>query len=159
MRMTMTKAAAGGGLAITGLLNDLSISLFNVPLTVVFMAFAGAMLSFAYNIEGDEKISRRKFYGLIVANTIFACAAVAVIPQWLGWVWASPKIEGSLALLFAAIARFIVPLLLKFLPDILKRLTKIGEYKQNQDSYGGYSDGPIRYEEPVDHKDHSDEQK
>lgn len=159
MRMTMTKVAAGGGLAITGLLNDLSISLFNVPVTVVFMAFAGAMLSFAYNVDGDDKISRRKFYGLIIANTIFACAAVAVIPQWMGWVWASSKVEGSLALLFAAIARFIVPLLLKFLPDILKRLTKIGEYQQNQDSYGGYSDGPSRYEEPVETKDYSDEQK
>lgn len=132
--MTMTRAAAGGGLAMAGALNNLSITLFNVPITVVFMAAAGALLSFAYNVEGDEKMPRRKLFVLVIANTMLACAAVAVLPQWLGWDWNSPKIEGSLALLFASLARFVIPWALKLIPDIGKEVVskwfKIGDYKQ-----------------------------
>lgn len=134
MSMQMTKLAAGGGLAIMGGLNNLSISLFNVPITVVFMAAAGALLSFAYNVDGDDKMPRRKLFVLVLANTMLACAAVAVLPQWLGWSWNSPKIEGSLALLFAAIARFAVPWGLKVMPELAKEILskwfRLGEYKQ-----------------------------
>lgn len=131
----MTKVAAGGGLALTGWLNNISISLFNVPITVVAMAAAGALLSFAYNIEGDDKMPRRRLYVLVVANTMLACAAVAVVPQWMDWSWNSPKIEGSLALIFAALARFVIPLGLKLIPEmgreILSKWFKLGEYKQD----------------------------
>lgn len=128
----MTKVAAGGGLAITGWLNNISISLFNVPVTVVAMAAAGALLSFAYNVDGDEEMPRKKLFILVMANTMLACAAVAVLPQWLGWSWNSSKIEGSLALLFAALARFVIPWGLGLVPElgkeILSKWFKLGQY-------------------------------
>lgn len=118
--------------AAAGMLNSFTISLFNVPLNVIILAAAGCLLSYAYN-ENREKVSRKKFYFSVLANTFTACAAVSVAPHLLGWSWYSDKMMGSVAFLFALSARFAVPFFFKMVPEIIRRWFRIGEYKDTSE--------------------------
>ena len=132
----MIKPVTGISVGITSaLLNNWSIALFNVPITVIGMAAAGSILSFAYEAEGSKpKMTRKKMYFLAVANTVLASAAVAVLPSWLGWTWVSKGgMEGSLALLVAASARFVIPAILSMPKELLSKFFGIGKY------YKGYN--------------------
>lgn len=122
------------GVATLGVANMISnafTSVFSVPLTVPMMAAAGAMLSFAYDDDASTKTKRTKkqVVFLVVANTVITTAAVAVLPEMLGWNWYSTKLQGSVALLMAASARFVIPLAIKTLPEIVRKWFKVGEYR------------------------------
>jgi hypothetical protein len=125
------KVLGMGGLATAsyGLVNDLSIPLFGVPLTVIGMAAAGAYLSFAY---GKPEKDRKKLYLLALANTFLACVCVAVLPSALGWECANHRIEAPLSGLFAFGARWWVPAFIESIPQWIQRILKIGDYKDIQ---------------------------
>ncbi len=128
--MLKSTGVAAGIFSGSGMINGWSIALFNVPLTVLGMAAAGSMLSFAYTSDTDDKITKRKLYTLAISNTILATAAVAVLPGWLGWDWANSKIEGSLALLLSASARFFIPALIRLPSELFQKWFKLGKYNQ-----------------------------
>lgn len=129
MKFTLTGIFA----AMTGMLNTFTISLFNVPLNVIILAAAGCLLSYAYD-GNSEHVEKKKVYFSVLANTFTACAAVSVVPHFLGWGWYSDKMQGSVAFLFALSARFAVPFFFKVMPEIIRRWFKIGEYKDVQSS-------------------------
>lgn len=128
--MKFTSGLGALGISASGLINSWSIALFDLPLTVVGMAAAGSMLSFAYNMEGDKDMSRRKLYFLSVANAVFAVCITSILPDYMGWGWYSPKMEGVFALLLAAVARFAIPVGLKLFPELGRKLLRLGEYKR-----------------------------
>lgn len=123
----------GLGSFFTGLgmmLNNISLSLFNLPPPVFVMAFAGAALSFAWSSDDEAELPKKKMYKLVAMNTIGAVALTAVLPGWLGWDgdWYTPKMAGSLALILAASARFIIPILRTLAPEIMRKWFRLGEY-------------------------------
>ena len=125
MKYTLTGITA----TVTGMLNQFTISLFNVPINVIILAAAGCLLSYAY--EGHpEHVEKKKFYFSVLANTFTACAAVSVVPHFMGWDWYSDKMQGSVAFLFALSARFAIPFFFKMMPEIIRRWFRIGEYKE-----------------------------
>lgn len=133
--MTKTLTATALAAASLGPLDSVSFTLFGTASsTTVFMALVGAAISFAYN-EGEEApaIPKKKMYFLIIANTLICTAAVSVMPGLLGWEWYSNKVEGSVALLMAVSARFIIPLFFKTLPEIVRKWFKLKEYKGEND--------------------------
>lgn len=120
----------GTGLATiagAGLINDWSVPLFGVPLTVIGMAAAGAYLSYAY---GKPEPKRKKLYTMAIANTFLAAVCVAVLPSWLGWEWTNSRIEAPLAGLFAFGARFAVQPFIDTIPEIIRKLFKLKEYNE-----------------------------
>lgn len=125
----MKLLSLGVSATIAGFLNSITLSLFNVPLNVIILAAAGCLLSYAY--EGNsEHVEKKKFYFSVLANTFTACAAVSVVPHFLGWGWYSDKMQGSVAFLFALGARFAIPFFFKMMPEIIRRWFRIGEYKE-----------------------------
>lgn len=133
----MIKYVAGVGTAGAvniGLFNSASIALFNVPILVPIMACSGALLSFAYDDDSRPKtrISKKKAAFLVLANTLITTAAVSVFPDLFGWTWFSGKLQGSVALLIAASARFTIPLIIKTLPEIVRKWFKVGEYNKTE---------------------------
>ena len=144
MQEKIAVAAATTGIA--GIVNDFTISLFNVPLNVIILAAAGCLLSYAYD-GYSEHVQKKKFYFSVLANTFTACAAVSVVPHFMGWDWYSDKMQGSVAFLFALSARFAVPFFFKLMPEIIRRWFRVGEYKdiperESSTSYNEYE----RYE-------------
>jgi len=139
-------AVAAATTGIAGIVNDFTISLFNVPLNVIILAAAGCLLSYAYDGH-PEHVQKKKFYFSVLANTFTACAAVSVVPHFMGWDWYSDKMQGSVAFLFALSARFAVPFFFKLMPEIIRRWFRVGEYKDipERDSSVGY-DEYERYE-------------
>lgn len=138
----MIKPLTGVGLGVTSaLLNDWSLALFNVPVTVLGMAAAGSILSFAYDVDGGVKMSRKRLYFLAIANAIIAAATVSLIPKWMGWDWMNHGLEGSLALLLAATARFAIPAFIKLIPEIISRILKLGKYRTNASLYDSNDSG------------------
>lgn len=127
--------AASAAVAVgMGPLDAFSLSLFNVPVNVIFLAFLGAALSNAYSDDPPSALSKPKLYVILLANTLISTACVAVLPQALGWSWYNSKIEGSVAFLLAMSARFAIPLLIKTFPEILRRWFKLGEYNDGGSS-------------------------
>lgn len=133
--MAKTLGAAGvAAFAGLGPLDSVSFVLFGTASsTTVFMALVGAAISYAYN-EGESgtHINKKKMYFNIIANTLISTAAVTVLPAILGWEWYSTKLEGSVALLIAASARFMIPIFIKLIPEIVRKWFKLGEYNQNR---------------------------
>ena len=108
-----------------GFINNLTIPLLGVPLTVVVIAVGGALASFAY---GEPAKNRKTLYTLAAVNAFLASLLIAVLPQAMGWAWASPKMEPALAGLTAALLRFVVPPLISLVPDIIKKIFKLDKY-------------------------------
>lgn len=113
-----------GMLGLFGIINDMSVSLFNVSLSVIVLSCTGACLSYAWDMDDEKPIPKKQMYKRILAITFFTTAAVAVFPAWLGWEW-TPKLEGSLGLLMAASARFVVPAAVKMVPEVLRKLFRL----------------------------------
>lgn len=113
-----------GAFASMGVVNDWSMPLFGVPLTVIGMAAAGAWLSYAY---GKPEPNRKKLYTMAVANTFVATVCVAVLPVWLGWEWTNSRIEAPLAGLFAFSARFAIQPAIDLIPALLRKWFKLEE--------------------------------
>lgn len=123
---------AAGVMMTGGLLDKWAVSLFNVPLTVIGMAAAGALLSFAYDIEGEKPMKRSKLYFLVFANTVLASAAVSAFPYAFDWKPMSVGLAGSVALLLAAAARFFIPAFIKLPGELIRKWFKLGEYSGKQ---------------------------
>lgn len=111
--------------------NIIPMFLFNVPLSVIFMAFVGAMLSYAWADE-QPPLPKRKVYVGVIFYTMLTSSLVAILPHWLGWEWYDIKYQGSLAFIMAAGARFVLPAFTKMLPEIVRKWFKIGEYNPNR---------------------------
>jgi hypothetical protein len=126
----MSKPILGGWelMSLWVLLNEISAALFSTPITTVFMAAVGSSLTYAYDLDGAAPMSRKRMYFLAVANTAFATAAVVVLPKWLGWEWASNAMQGSLALLFAASARIVIPTIFGLAKEIVKKWFRLEQY-------------------------------
>lgn len=126
----MDKQVAGGWalMSFWVVLNDISVSLFDASITTLFMASAGSLLTYAYTLDGQKPLPPKRKYFLAAANTAFATAAVVVLPKWLGWEWVGESMKGSLALLFAASARFVVPILFGLSKEILKKWFRLEQY-------------------------------
>lgn len=128
--MNMKVALTGAGLGFLGAINSYSISVFNVPLTTVWLAFFGAMASYAYQVDENKEQKRdKKFWFALIVNTFTAVTAVTVVPAMFGWEWYNTKMENSMAFLFALGARFVIPLVFKSLPELVRKWFRIGEYK------------------------------
>lgn len=117
-----------------GILNSVSLAVFNLPVTVPIMACAGAMLSFAYDDDDSKKtkLTKKTVIKLVIANTLITTAAVCVLPEVLGWEWYSTKLQGSLALLLSASARFVIPIFIRLLPEVARKWLKVGEYRETK---------------------------
>jgi len=128
--MLRTSGLGAGALSAVGLINDWTVEFLPVQVTTIFMAIAGAFLAFSYTDESAAKIPRKKMYTLAITNAIFTIAAVSFFPQMFGWDWFSTKVEGTVALMMAGAARFVVPLFLKKLPELWDKWFGLGDYKK-----------------------------
>lgn len=127
MKFIGTGLAAFAGAAV----NSWSIPLVGVSLTSIGLAGLGAYLSFGY---GTPEKNRRKLYTMAFTNAFLAVIGVAILPKWLGWEWASQRLEGPLCAAFAFGARFIVQHVIDLVPEITRKLFRLREYsKVSQD--------------------------
>jgi hypothetical protein len=97
---------------------EVNIPFFNAPITVLGMATAGSILSFAF---GVSEPSRKRLFGVAIASTFVGAAAVTVLPAAFKMEWVSPVVQAPLAFFLAFFARWIVPLLIVILPALVKR--------------------------------------
>jgi hypothetical protein len=102
--------------------NDITIPLFGVKLTVISMAAAGALVSFAY---GKRVESRKMLYTLAAANTFIGSVAAAILPAALGWDWVKPELTPALAAVIAIAARWVVPAAIDLVPEFLRKILKL----------------------------------
>lgn len=102
--------------------NDITIPLFGVKLTVVSMAAAGALVSFAY---GKKVESRKVLYTLAAANTFLGSIGAAILPAALGWEWVKPELTPALAAIIAIAARWIVPAAIDLVPEFLRKILRL----------------------------------
>lgn len=132
--LTLTAATAGaGGLSLMHSLNTILIPFFGVPMTVVTMAAAGAGVSF---IHGDKEPDIRKMFKQIAANTFLSLLLVVIIPKMFSMTWVEPGITPPIAALVAWGSRWAIPNTIKLMPDIVKRVFKLKEYKDGGDGEG-----------------------
>lgn len=132
--VTLTAATAGaGGLSLIHMLNSIFIPFFGVPITVVTMALAGAGVSF---IHGEREPDIKKMFKQIVANTFLSLLLVVIVPKMFSMAWVEPGITPPLAAAVAWGSRWGVPATIKMMPDIIKRIFKLKEYKDTGDGDG-----------------------
>lgn len=122
--VTDIKALWAGLTAFLGgvVFNDITIPLFGVKLTVVSMAAAGALVSFAY---GKKVESRKVLYTLAAANTFLGSIGAAILPAALGWEWVKPELTPALAAIIAIAARWIVPAAIDLVPEFLRKILRL----------------------------------
>lgn len=130
MMKSASLVGAAGAFKVNSL-NTVPMYLFHVPLSVIFMAFVGAALSYAWADE-QPPLPKKKVYVGVVFYTLVVSALVAFLPALLGWEWYDVKYQGSLALVMSAAARFVLPAFTKMLPEIVRKWFKIGEYHTNR---------------------------
>lgn len=129
--LTLMAATAGaGGLSLMHRLNSIFIPFFGVPITVVTMALAGAGVSF---IHGEREPDIRKMFKQIIANTFLSLLLVVIVPKMFSMAWVEPGITPPLAAAIAWGSRWGVPSTIKMMPDIIKRIFKLKEYKDTGD--------------------------
>ena len=121
--------------ATYGWLNDVSVPLFGVPLTVIAMAVAGTYLSAS---QGKPEKKGAKMYSKHLGYMFMSVVTVSILPNVLGWEWAVPRLEGPIAGALAFSARYWVPATLELIPEIVKKVLKLKEYKDA--SYNDYQD-------------------
>lgn len=130
----MKNAILGGALAtaasMRGWLDGMIVSLFGVPLAVIAMAAAGTFLS-ASQAKPEKKNLR--FYLKHVGYWFMAIVSVTLIPNLMGWDWVTPRLEGPIAGGMAYAARFWIPATLESIPEIVKKIFKLREYKDDTD--------------------------
>lgn len=128
----MKIVTTGGAVAATyGWLNAVSVPLFGVPLTVIAMAVAGTYLSAS---QGKPEKKNARFYTRHVGYLFMSVVSVSIIPNLLGWNWATPRLEGPIAGALAFSARYWVPSVIELIPEIIKKIFKLKEYRKNEDS-------------------------
>ena len=97
--------------------NNITVPFFGVPLTVLAMAVAGALIGSGFT-EPVEK--RKNLYFLTIANAMFAAWSVVLLPEWRGWE-VSEVAKPPLAGVLAAVNCVIVPAVFKGLPALTGR--------------------------------------
>ncbi len=102
----------------SGAINDFSVPLLGVPLTVITMSAAGAMCAFAWP---KAEASRAKLFAVTIASTFVGAACVSVIPQLFGRDWPR-ELQGPLAFLFGLLAPWVVPAVRTAVPSFVKGL-------------------------------------
>jgi len=123
----MKIVTTGGAVAATyGWLNDVSVPLFGVPMTVIAMAAAATYLS-ASQAKPEKK--NATFYLKHLGYLFMSVVSVSIVPQLLGWDWVVPRLEGPIAGALAFSARYWIPATLELIPEIIKKLFKLREYK------------------------------
>lgn len=134
--MLTTTAVAAGGLSFMDKLNSVILPFFGVPLTVVTMALAGAAVSF---IHGDREPNIKKVFKQVFANSFISLLLVVVVPRMFSMAWVEPGITPALTALVAWVSRWAIPNTIKLVPDIMRRVFKLGEYN-DKNSFGGWGD-------------------
>lgn len=99
--------------------NELSVPLFGAPLTVIGMAFGGALASFAY---GKPETSRKRLFLTVLANTYLGTIVVVILPAWLSWGWVDPVLAPPLAGAMSFALRFTVPVAIELVPQWIRRV-------------------------------------
>ena len=125
--LTLTAATAGAaGISFTDIVSTANIPFFNVPMAVLTMAAAGAGVSF---IHGEREPDVKKMFRQILANAFLSVLLVVVVPKMFSLAWVEPGITPALTALVAWSARWALPATIKLMPDIIKRIFKLKEYK------------------------------
>src|SRR5688572_10313310 len=101
--MFKVTGASAAGFSFVSTVNQWSVQLFTVPLSVVGMAAAGTFLSYGY---GPKAENRKNIYIEALFITFLAIVLVAVLPEIMGWKWLKPELRGPLAGLIGAAGRF-----------------------------------------------------
>lgn len=102
-------------ISVTAPFLEVRLPFFNAPITVVGMAAAGAVMSFAF---GPPEASRKKLFFVALAATFIGTCAVTVLPAAFGLAWVTPIVVPPLAFFLAFLTRYVVPLVLKLLPAL-----------------------------------------
>ena len=130
--MLKTTGAAVGGLSWVGMINQWSVQLFNVPLTVVGMAAAGTFISFGY---GPKAENRRTIYMEALFITFLSVVTVTVLPAILGWQWVKPELQGPFAGFLGVLGRFSFEPLRALFPELLRKVFRLDKTKdENKES-------------------------
>src|SRR5688572_28228210 len=126
----MFKATGGAaaGFSWLGLVNQWSVQLFTVPLTVVGMAAAGTFLSYGY---GQRAENRKGIYLEALFITFVSVVAVVVVPEIMGWTW-KPQLQGPLAGFLGALGRFAMDPFIKLFPELLRKLFRLDKAKDEK---------------------------
>lgn len=136
MGMMAATTTGAVGLSAIDKLSAVIIPFFGVPLTVVTMAAAGAAVSF---IHGDKEPDTSAVFKQAIGNAFLALLLVVVVPRMFHMSWVEPGITPPLAALVAWANRWAVPATIKMMPDIVRRLFKLGEYS-GHNAYKGVVD-------------------
>lgn len=126
--MLKTTGAGAAGLSWVAIINEWSVQLFSVPLTVVGMAAAGTLLSFGY---GPKSESRKKIYLEAMFVTFVSVCAVAVIPNVMDWT-IKPELQAPTAGVIGALGRFAVDPLIKLIPELLRKIFRLDKAKDEK---------------------------
>lgn len=116
----------GAALAAVGSWADFVVPGFNTALTTMGMAALGVYLSTA---SGPPEKDRKKLYITAASNFFMSVIAVTFVPHLFGWDWANSRLEGPLAGAFAYLSKYWLPAVIEAIPDLLRKFTKIKEYK------------------------------
>lgn len=127
--MLKTAGAAGAGVSWLSVVNQWSVQLFNVPLTVLGMAAAGTFLSFGYGPKAEQ---RRTIYLEALFIWFFSVCAVTVIPAFMGWTWLKPELQGPTAGFIGIVGRFSIEPLIKLAPELLRKIFRLDKAKDEK---------------------------
>lgn len=108
-------AGAVGGFMAPGV----TLPFFGVHFTTFGMAVAGSLLAFAY---APPLISRKRMYGYALGGVFIGVWGVQILPAWLGLEWYDPRMEPPMAGFVALGSRWLVPLIVEHLPEIVSRM-------------------------------------
>lgn len=114
--------ASALGASVGGLVNQWSVQLFNVPLTVVGMTVAGTLLSFGY---GPKVENRKNLYLQALFIAFLATVTVAVIPEVMDWDWVTPKLQAPLGGMLGVLGRFTIDPAIKLVPELLRKIFRL----------------------------------
>lgn len=96
-----------------------TVPFFGVQMTTFGMAVAGSLLAFAY---APPLTSRKRLYGYAVGGVFVGVWGVQILPAWLGLEWYDPRMEPPMAGFVALSSRWVVPLFVEHLPEIISRM-------------------------------------
>lgn len=120
--MFKTTGVSALGVSVGGLINQWSIQLFNVPLTVVGMTVAGTLLSFGY---GPKIENRKNLYLQALFIAFLSTVTVAIVPEFMDWEWVTPKLQAPLGGMLAVLGRFTIDPAIKIIPEVLRKIFRL----------------------------------
>lgn len=124
--ITLAKAALGT--AVAGATPSLFgfdhyiIAFIGVPFTVLGMAAAGAMMSFAF---GRSERKRSKLFITAIAATLIGASAVTAVPEFTPLNPVSDAAKPVAGFFYALFTRWTMPILIDVLPTLIRRWLNI----------------------------------